>query len=278
MATTPSWTMTLAFDRYVVTGGGSGIGRAIALGLAEAGATVYVLGRRLHRLEETASLAPNSTGAIHPVVCDLTVPEQVERAFETMDGDRVPIGGLVHSAAQTTHAPARDLTPAAFDEVIASTLLASFYVTRRWALPLIDQRKPGSALLLTSAGSRGTPGVVHSSSGKAGVETMVRTLAREWGTYGIQLNSIGPGIFPVDMSKAVWADPDVTARNLPRIALGRYGELHEMVGPAMFFMSKAASYITGQHINVEGGVTLPPWPTTPEDMARGLNNQYDPLP
>jgi NAD(P)-dependent dehydrogenase (short-subunit alcohol dehydrogenase family) len=171
---------------------------------------------------------------------------------------------------------ARDMRPEQFAEVVASTLLGSFNVIRRWALPLLEAGVAGTAVALTSCfASKGTPGISHSSSGKAGVEALVKSLAREWGPHGLTLNAVGPGSFPVEKSEDLWREPAMEARMHDEIALGRYGALPEIVGPILFFLSRAAAYTTGQCLVVDGGLTLSHWPVPPEKIRAGFNNRYE---
>jgi NAD(P)-dependent dehydrogenase (short-subunit alcohol dehydrogenase family) len=252
------WQVPLVSDRVLVTGGGSGIGRDVALTLAGLGARTYVLGRRVDALEQTASLAGES-GSVVPVGGDARDPESLETAFATIEADGGPVPALVHCAASVEYCPARDLEPAAFREVVESILLGTFNTVHRWAAPLLDAASPGVAIALTSCiAARGTPGAAHSSAAKAGVEGMIRTMAREWGPAGVRLNAVGPGFFPVERTQAMWDDPDVSAPIRDVIALGRPGTLNEVTGPIVFMLSEAATYFTGEVLVPDGGFHLTP--------------------
>ncbi len=247
--------LRLCHDRIAVVGGGSGIGRATALRLAEAGATVYVLGRRLHALEQTANL---SKGAIIPVRCDALSPEDVDAAFQRMEADG-PIQALAHCAAAVNYLPARAITAQAFGNVVGSTLFTAFNTIHRWAAPLLDHGLPGVSVSLTSAmATLGTPGLAHSSAGKAGIEAYTKSVAREWAPKGLRLNVIGPGFFPIEKSRALWEDDKASGAIKRLIALGRLGRLEEIVDPIVFLLSEAASYITGETLVVDGGYRLQP--------------------
>lgn len=266
----------LPHERVVVTGAGSGIGRAVTLALAASGVAVFALGRRVDKLVETATLGGECPGRIIPLVCDVTDDHSVSEAFATIEADgQEPATGLVHAAAQMVKRPARDMTAAEFQEVVTSTLFGSFNVVRRWAEPFFEAPTGGAAVMLTSnSASRGTPGVSHSSAGKAGVEALTKSLAREWGPYGIRLNAVGPGPFPVAKSERAWSSDGVQARMSEAIALGRYGRLPEIVAPVLFLLTTGAEYVTGQTLRVDGGLSLTRWSITAEDMASGLNNEY----
>jgi citronellol/citronellal dehydrogenase len=271
-----SWTTPLGIGHTLVTGGGSGLGRSISLALARSGVNVSVLGRRKHALESTVELASASRGRIVAVPADLRDLDAVERAFATAEAEFGTVDSVVHAAGETSYAEAISLSTEDFIDTVTITLFGGFYVLRRWATALRDEGKPGSAVVLTSGGAwRGVPGVAHSSAGKAGLESFVRAVAREWGPYGLRVNIIGPGVFPVESSEALWRDSELAKRMLEDIPLGRYGDQEEIVGPTLFFLSTAASYVTGQSINVCGGASMFPWPVRPSDIARGLNNVFE---
>jgi NAD(P)-dependent dehydrogenase (short-subunit alcohol dehydrogenase family) len=266
--------------RVVVTGAGSGIGRAVALALAASGVEVLALGRRVDALAETAALAGHAPARIVPLRCDVTDHASVAETFAAIEGDAGgPATGLVHAAAQMVKRPARSMSPEQFQDVVRSTLFGSFNVLRRWAEPLFDAPTGGAAVMLTSnSASRGTPGVSHSSAGKAGVEALTKSLAREWGPYGLRINAVGPGPFPVAKSLRAWSSDSVKARMREAIALGRYGELSEIVAPVIFLLTAGAGYVTGQTLRVDGGLSLTRWSISEDEMTNGINNHYDVVP
>jgi NAD(P)-dependent dehydrogenase (short-subunit alcohol dehydrogenase family) len=254
-----SWNVELLHERIVVTGGGSGIGQAVALTLAGAGARVYVMGRRQSALETTAALQSEGPGSIVAVLCDIRHPELVEQAFATVEADGGAAGGLVHAAASPEYRPARDITAEDFRDVVESTLIGAFNVIHRWGMALLAARAPGAGVVYTSAiAHRGTPGAAHSSAAKAGIEGMIRTIAREWGPDGVRLNAVGPGFIPVARTSTMWESEETVARVLDHVALGRLGEVYEAAGPAVFLLSRAAGYMTGEIVVADGGFRLTP--------------------
>ena len=270
------WSIEIPYDRLVVTGGGSGIGRAVALELASLGKTVYVMGRHEEKLVETADLAAELPGRIVPQTCDTSDPDQVRQAFDAVEAEGGLATGLVHAAAQVTLGLARDIDPVEFQRTVESTLCSTFNVVQRWGVALLDAGVGGAAVAFTSAtATGGIPGISHSSAGKAGVVSLARALGREWGPANVRVNCIGPGAFPIAKSEEMFASDVVSERMSEAIALARYGELHEIVGPTMFFLSTSAAYITGQSLVVDGGQTLLPWIVPKEALEKGLNNRYE---
>lgn len=248
-----------SYDRAVVTGGGSGFGRAVALSLAESGVNVAVLGRTLQKLEETAEIAADLSGSILPIVCDIRDADQVDAAFTEFEAAGGPAQLLYQSAASLHVAFAIDITPADFAGLIQGSLTGAFHVIRRWALSLVATGLPGAGVAVTSCRSgRETPGIAHSAAAKSGLEAFVRTVAREWGQHGIRINAVGPGPFLTEGLAPTLGTDTVARRVAEATALGRFGEIQEIVGPSVFLLSDAASYITGEVIVVDGGRRLTP--------------------
>lgn len=240
--------------RALVTGGSSGIGREISLLLAHAGVEVHILGRRLERLEETASLGGDGT-TIVPHAADIRDPEQVEAAFAAAEDHGGPVPLLVNAAGGAFLAAAEDISPNGFATVLASSVSGPFNVLRRWARPLLDAGTPGTAMLVSSAlAAREVPGAAHSSAAKAGLEALVRSLAVEWGPRGLRVNALAPGAFETEgATEGMWSDPNVRGSALANIPLGRFGRPEELIGAAAFLISEAASYVTGATVVVDGG-------------------------
>jgi len=278
----PIWSTPLQFERVAVMGGGSGIGRATALELARAGVNVYVVGRRAKALEETRKLGDGLPGRIVALPCDLLNPDATDAAFTAMEEDGGPVRALVHAAAAPTIQIASEIDHKSFAATINTTLFLGFNAIKRWSKPLVaadytgQEPLPASAVIITSAVcSRGGPGVAHSSAGKAGLESFARACAREWGQYGIRINIVGPGVFPVEKSVELWSDPEVRAHATGMTVFNRLGEVPEIVAPIMFFLTSGAGFTTGQTIIADGGAGLVPWGFNPDALKRGLNNQFE---
>ena len=260
-----------AFDRAVVTGAGTGLGRGIALALAGAGVDLVVMGRRPEPLEETRELAAKLPGSIDVQPGSIRDEEDVERVFAAAERDG-PVPMLVHAAAGAFLSCAEDISPNGFRAVVDTGLNGAFLVLRRWARPLIDAGLPGVATCVSSAlGAREVPGAAHSSSAKAGLEALIRSLAVEWGRYGLRLNVVAPGAVSTEGSdEGMWSDDVVRERALRAIPLGRFGTIDEVVAAALLLLSRQGAYITGSSIYVDGGWRLGDWPfmAPPETGAR----------
>ncbi len=254
-------------DRAVVTGGGSGIGRGVALALAEAGCTVYVLGRRIEKLQETAALK-GEAGAIVPIGCDIRDWAAVDAAFTRIEaGGAAP--ALVHAASDVTHMLFEQITPEIFEAAVSTILTGTFHVIQRWGQPLRAGGLPGVAISFSSAScQRESPAIAHSSASKAGVEALTRTVASEWGRFGLRLNVIAPGLFPLSDTHHADYWENEGKRIFERIPLARAGAIEEIVGPTLFMLSRAAAYMTGEIVTVDGGYKLIQWGTArPEDFG-----------
>jgi citronellol/citronellal dehydrogenase len=232
----------------LVTGAGSGIGRAIALRLEELGATVFGLGRHRETLEETAAAGD---GRIAPLVCDVRDPDAVEAAVASAaaaDGLQI----LVNNAGGQFYAPATSISRNGWRSVIDLNLDAVFSIVSAAHEHLA--RRGGSVLSISLAGvERGSPGMAHSIAARAGVLGLTRTLALEWATEGIRLNCLSPGQV---MTEAV--DPSFADRVPELVPAGRATDVAEVAEYAAFLASPAAAMITGQILHLDGGIHIGP--------------------
>lgn len=248
-------------DRALVTGGSSGIGRDIALMLADAGVATYIVGRRLGKLEAVVEDA-SGPGRVVPLTADIRDAEAVDAALTAAEEDGGPVPLLVNAASGAFLSAAEDISPNGFATVVASSLNGPFNVLRRWARPLLDTGTPGAALMISSAlAEREVPGAAHSSAAKAGLEALIRSVAVEWGGRGLRINSLAPGAFSTEGADAgMWSDDAVRTTTLANIPMGRFGTAEELRGAAAFLISAAASYVTGATLVVDGGWHLSPHP------------------
>lgn len=238
--------------KALVTGGGSGLGLAMARCFGALGASLVICGRRRDALEAAAeALAP---AEVRPVPCDVRDPAAVAAMMETAF-ESGPVDILVNNAAANFVARAETLSPRALDAVVDISMKGTAHCTleagRRW----IEAGRGGTVLsIVTSYAWHGSPFVVPSAMAKAGVLAMTRSLASEWGPKGIRLNALAPGAFP---TPGAW-NRLVPREDLARIhetsnSLGRPGRHEELAALAAFLVSDASSYIHGECVTIDGG-------------------------
>ena len=238
----------------VVTGASRGIGRAIALGLADAGAEVAVAARTESDLERLVDEIRGRGRKALAVPTDVLDRSAIESLFDrTID----ELGGfdiLVNNAGGTRFvAPITTLRPEGWDKVIDLNLNAVFHATQLAAQRMVD-RGGGSIIQISSvAGVQGAEGLSFYSAAKAGVRLMTQAVARELASSGVRLNSIAPGWIATDLNANMWSDEGTRESMEDMIPMGRLGQVEEIVGPAVFLASDASSFVTGATLLVDGG-------------------------
>jgi NAD(P)-dependent dehydrogenase (short-subunit alcohol dehydrogenase family) len=251
----------LAGSAALVTGGGSGLGRGIALGLAACGAKVFATGRRKEPLEETVRLIRASDGTAASGTCDVRDHESVVALVEAADHDMGGIDLLVNNAGATFTAPSEELSPNAFRAVVETDAFGTFYMCQQVAKRLIARGAPGAILNITSTSPfTGNPGRAHGGVGKAGVDSLTKSLAVEWGRRGIRVNSLAPGYIPTPGVNAATgmaeASNEHAASITAAVPLRRVGRVEDIVWPSVFLLSPAAAFVTGTTLVVDGGKWL----------------------
>lgn len=249
----------LAGQNILVTGGGSGLGRAMAERFADLGAGVALWGRREAPLAETVAAIESAGGRACYASCDVRDPDAIERAIDVVEDVSGPITGLVNNAAGNFLAASEDLSANAFDTVVKIVLYGTFHTTqalgRRWIGRCEGTCDPSAHVLsiVTTYAWTGSPFVLPSACAKAGVLAMTRSLAVEWATYGIRANAIAPGPFPTDGAFSRLMPPGVTERARASNPLGRFGEPAELADLAAYLFSPTAGYVNGECVTIDGG-------------------------
>lgn len=243
----------------IVTGGSSGMGKAMAKKFAEKGAKVVITGRTIENLEQTKQEIQQQEGQVLCVQMDVRNPEDAKRMVEETKRAFSGVDYLVNNAAGNFICPAEEMSVNAWNAVINIVLNGTWYCSQAVGKEWIAEGRKGSILnmLATYAWLAGQ-GVIHSASAKAGVLAMTRTLAVEWGKkYGIRVNAIAPG--PIDNTGGatrLWESEEAAQMTLESVPLGRLGQPEEIASLAYFLLSPEAEYINGECVTMDGGQWL----------------------
>ena len=250
----------LSGKTIIVTGGGTGLGRAMSNYFLKIGANVVITSRKLDVLTKSASEMEAETGGkVLPLQCDVRNPEEVEAVLKSAIEAFGQVNGLLNNAAGNFISPTERLSPNAFSTIIDIVLKGTANCTMALGKYWIKEKLPGTILnIVTTYAFTGSGYVVPSACAKGGVLAMTRSLAAEWGKYGIRTNAIAPGPFP---TKGAWDRllPGDMAKKFDfknRVPLKRVGEHQELANLAAFMMSDFSGYINGEIITIDGGEWL----------------------
>ncbi|MCM3733241.1 glucose 1-dehydrogenase [Fictibacillus nanhaiensis] len=240
----------------LVTGAGRGIGRAIAIGYAEAGADVVIVSRTQSDLEEVADQIQQAGGKAYTFEADVTNKRHIETIFEKLDTQNVKIDILVNNAGMNIRSKALEVSDEEWDTIMNTNLRSAFWFSQK-AGERMKENRGGKIITISSVAGHVAlrTGVVYAST-KAAIIQMTKNLALEWGQYGINVNSIGPWYFNTPLTEKLLSDKDYLNDILAVTPQKRVGELPDLVGPAVFLASDAASYVNGQTLFVDGGMTI----------------------
>jgi NAD(P)-dependent dehydrogenase (short-subunit alcohol dehydrogenase family) len=241
----------------MISGGGDGIGRAMAFGLAEAGSDVVVFSRRIEVCEEVANAIQKLGVRALAFKCDISREEDVARVVSESLKEFKQIDILVNNSGRAWGASPEEIGFDAWQKVIDINIHGTFRCTQAVGREMIKQRKGKIINISSYAGSRGTdPQYLNSipyNTSKGALDAFTRDLAVKWAQYNINVNAIAPGWFPTKMTK--WTFDNNGEAILARIPMKHYGKMEDIMGVAVFLASAASDYITGQIIGVDGGLT-----------------------
>jgi len=245
---------TLKGKSGIVTGAGSGIGKAFAKSLVQAGSEIVMAGRNHGRLEAAARELRQFGGPVVPVRADVSKMEDIRNLVERTVKEFGKIDFLFNNAGTIRRAPSEDLTEEDWDEVLNTNLKGPFFLAQAVARVMISQKRKGkiintSSLMAVQGGKR----VPSYAASKGGLAQVTKSMANDWAKYNILVNAIGPGWVKTELTEALQQDKERYAELLSRIALGRWADPDDLGGAAVFLASDASDYITGQTIFVDGG-------------------------
>lgn len=238
----------------LVTGSSRGLGRAMAEGLAQAGAAMVLNGSDAGRLGEAAAAMRAAGHTVHEAQFDVTDEAAVVAAFEALDAQGIAVDILVNNAGIQFRKPMVELDTADWRRVIETNLTSAFVIGREAARRMIPRGRGKIVNIgsLTSALARAT--VAPYTVAKGGIKMLTQAMAAEWAADGIQANAIGPGYMLTDMNEALVNDPAFDAWVKGRTPSRRWGKPEELIGTAVFLASDASNYVNGQIIYVDGGM------------------------
>lgn len=242
----------------IITGGGTGLGKAMALEFARLGAKIVVASRKLENLQQTVSEIEKLSGRALAVPTDVREPAQVDNLVAAAKERFGKLDILVNNAAGNFICRAEDLSLNGWRAVMGIVLDGTFYCSRAVGKEFIAQGTGGNILnILATYAWTGGPGTIHSACAKAGVLAMTKTLAVEWARYKIRVNAIAPG--PVETEgagKALWDSPEAYQLIESSVPLKRFGKPIEIARAASYLVSEYASFITGEALVIDGGQWL----------------------
>jgi len=240
----------------LVTGAYRGLGFAIARGLAQAGATVIVNGRKRDEVNAAAQKLRDAGLASGTSLFDVTDAAAARAAVAEVQANHGPIDILVNNAGVQRRNPLVDFQKADWDLIMATNLTAPFLVSQA-VLPSMIERKRGKIIHIASLMSEmARPSVVPYIAAKGGVRQLTRGMAVELAPHNIQVNAIGPGYFATEMNRALMDNAEFNAWVCKRTPAGRWGQPEEIAGLAVFLASRASDYITGQLLVIDGGMSV----------------------
>ena len=239
----------------LVTGGTSGIGRRQALALAEAGASVVLLGRRQDQLQAAVVEIEAIKGRAAALPADLGERAQLPSIAERASASFGSIDILVNAAGVNFRQPLEEITLESWDKTINLNLAVPFFLARE-LVPAMRERGWGRVINIASLqSSRAFANGLAYGASKGGVTQLTRAMAEAWSREGINCNAIAPGFFPTELTAPVYDNPDLLDRLAAQTAIGRNGALSDLDGLTVFLASPASDYITGQVIYIDGGFT-----------------------
>jgi NAD(P)-dependent dehydrogenase (short-subunit alcohol dehydrogenase family) len=237
----------------VVIGGTSGIGRTIALGLAGAGADVVTTGRRAALVQTAADEIRKRGRRTLAMACDLADVASLNAIRDACVAELGRIDILVAAAGVTKRVPMMQMAESEWDTIIGTNLTGTMRACQVFGAPMIEQQHGRVITIASIASFVGLHEVAAYTASKAGVAGLTRALAVEWAPHGVTVNAIAPGVFQTDLNKEL-LNSGRGDEFIVRTPMKRFGQLHELVGAAVFLASDASSFITGQTIAVDGGL------------------------
>ncbi|WP_237481738.1 SDR family oxidoreductase [Lichenibacterium dinghuense] len=245
----------LSGRRALVTGSSKGIGLALARALAEAGAEIVLNARDAARLDDSRAALAAEGHRVHAVAFDVTDPAAVEAGVDRIEREIGPVAILVNNAGMQHRTPLEDFPHDAWDRLVATNLRSVFLVGQAVAKRMIP-RGAGKIINIGSVQSElARTNIAPYTATKGAVKMLTKGMATDWGRHGLNCNGIGPGYFKTELNQALVDDPAFSAWLAGRTPMGRWGDVGELAGAAVFLASDASSFVNGHMLYVDGGIT-----------------------
>jgi len=241
--------------RAFVTGSSQGIGYALARGLAASGASLVLNGRDQVKLEDAATKLRAEGAEVETVAFDVTDHEAARAAVDAFESSSGAIDILINNAGMQHRTPLEDFPADRFEALLQTNVASVFHVGQACARHMI-KRKSGKIINIASVQTAlARPGIAPYTATKGAVANLTKGMATDWAQYGLQVNAIAPGYFDTPLNAALVSDSEFSAWLEKRTPAGRWGQVEELVGAAVFLSSEASSFVNGHTLYVDGGIT-----------------------
>ncbi|MGN6450638.1 MAG: SDR family oxidoreductase [Brucella intermedia] len=239
----------------LITGSSQGIGFALARGLAEHGATVIINGRDRGKVDEAVTLLDDDGHKVLASAFDVTNATEVRAAIEIIEEEIGALDILVNNAGMQYRAPLEDFPIEKWQQLLETNISSAFYAGQAAARHMIARGR-GKIINIASVQSElARPSIAPYTATKGAIRNLTRGMATDWARHGLQVNAIAPGYFKTPLNQALVDDPEFTAWLEKRTPAGRWGNVEELVGAAVFLSSDASTFVNGQVLHVDGGMT-----------------------
>ena len=246
---------SLAGRRALITGSSQGIGFALAKGMADAGAEIVLNGRDTAKLETAATALQGQGATVHTLAFDATDHDGVRAAVDGFEADTGSIDILINNAGMQHRTELENFPADAFEKLLQTNVASVFHVGQAVARHMIA-RGAGKVINIASVQTAlARPGIAPYTATKGAVANLTKGMATDWAKHGLQCNAIAPGYFDTPLNAALVADPEFSAWLEKRTPAGRWGQVDELVGAAVFLSSAASSFVNGHTLYVDGGIT-----------------------
>jgi gluconate 5-dehydrogenase len=241
--------------RALVTGSSTGIGFALAKGLAGAGAEVVLNGRNEARLGQAVKHLRDEGATVHGVSFDVTSADDVEASVARIERELGAIDILVNNAGMQRRAPLEQFSHGQWEELMKTNVDSVFLVGQAVARRMIERRRGKIVNICSVQSELGRPSIAAYTATKGAVKMLTKGMAIDWGQYGIQVNGLGPGYFKTELTEALVKDEKFSGWLIGRTPSRRWGDVEDLVGAAVFLSSDASNFVNGHILYVDGGVT-----------------------